>query len=229
MKKRFDIVTIFPDVCTPYAGESILGLAQKKKLIEVQAHDLRKYSADKKHTRVDDKPFGGGPGMVMQVEPFDRAIRKIRTRSKKAKTRVIVTSASGKRFTQQDVVRLAKYDQLIFLCGRYEGIDHRVEKHFADESLSIGDYVLTGGELPALVMIDAIARLVPGVLGKAESLKMESHTIEGTLEYPQYTRPEIYELKKGLRKKKLRVPDVLLSGDHKKIGVWRQEQSKKRS
>jgi len=145
MKKRFDIVTIFPDVCTPYAGESILGRAQKKKLIEVQAHDLRKYSADKKHTRVDDKPFGGGPGMVMQVEPFDRAIRKIRTRSKKAKTRVIVTSASGKRFTQQDVVRLAKYDQLIFLCGRYEGIDHRVEKHFADESLSIGDYVLAHG------------------------------------------------------------------------------------
>jgi len=226
MKKRFDILTIFPNVCTPYTSESILGRAQKNKLIEVKSHDLREYSKDK-HRKVDDKPFGGGPGMVMQIEPFDRALKKIKTKSKKAKTRVIVTSASGKRFSQKDAKRLAKYDQLIFLAGRYEGIDHRVEQHLADEALSIGDFVLTGGELPALVMIDSIARMVPGVLGKAESLEMESHTTEGVLEYPQYTRPETYELKKGLRKKKLTVPEVLLSGDHKKIEAWRSEQTKK--
>lgn len=225
MKKRFDIITIFPNVCTPYASESILGRAQKAKLIEITAHDLRAYSTDKKHQRVDDKPFGGGPGMVMQVEPFDRALRKIRARSKKAKTRVILTSASGKRFTQEDARRLAKYDQLIFLCGRYEGVDHRVEEHLAQEALSIGDYVLTGGELPALVMVDAIARMVPGVLGSAESLETESHTTEGVLEHPHYTRPEVYALKQGARKKNLPVPEVLLSGHHDQIARWRQKQT----
>lgn len=227
MKKRFDIVTIFPDMCSTYTDESILGRAQKKNLIDVRSHDLREHSKDK-HRKVDDKPFGGGPGMIMQVEPFDRALKKIRTRSKKAKVHVILTSASGKRFTQTDAKRLAKYDQLIFLCGRYEGVDHRVEEHLADEALSIGDFVLTGGELPALVMTDAIARMVPGVLGSAASLEMESHTEEGVLEYPQYTRPEVYETRKGLRKKKLSVPEVLLSGDHKKIKKWREEESKKK-
>ncbi len=229
MKKRFDILTIFPNVCTPYTSESILGRAQKNKLIEIKAHDLREYSKDK-HRKVDDKPFGGGPGMVMQVEPFDRALKKIKTKSKKAKTRVIVTSASGKRFTQKDAKRLAKYDQLIFLAGRYEGIDHRVEEHLADEALSIGDFVLTGGELPALVMIDSIARMVPGVLGKAESLEMESHTTEGLLEYPQYTRPEKYKFIKKMENGKWKVgkvPDVLLSGDHKKIEEWRSDQTQK--
>ena len=128
-----------------------------------------------------------------------------------------MTSAAGKRFTQKDAKRLAKYDQVVFLCGRYEGIDARVEKHLADESLSIGDYVLTGGELPALVMSDAIARMVPGVLGKAESLETESHTVEGVLEYPQYTKPEKYG--------RWKVPEVLLSGDHKKIEEWRKNNS----
>ncbi len=226
MKKRFDIITIFPNVCTPYVNESILGRAQKKKLIEVRTHDLRDYSTDKKHARVDDKPFGGGPGMVMQVEPFDMALRKIRSRSKKAKTRVILTSAGGKRFTQEDAKRLAKYDQLIFLCGRYEGVDHRVEEHLADESISIGDYVLTGGELPALVMMDAVARMIPNVLGSAESLEMESHTTKGTLEYPHYTRPEIYTTQLGRAKKHLPVPEVLLSGHHDNIARWRQKQTK---
>ena len=225
MKKRFDILTIFPGVCTPYTDESILGRAQKNKLIQIKAHDLRTYSKDK-HRKVDDKPFGGGPGMVMQVEPFDRALKKVRTKSKRAKIRVIITSASGKRFTQKDAKRLANYDQLIFLAGRYEGIDHRVEKHLADEALSIGDFVLTGGELPSLVMIDAIARMIPGILGKAESLDMESHTTEGMLEHPQYTRPEVYEMNIKGKKRKLNVPDVLLSGDHKKIEAWREEQSK---
>ncbi len=221
--KRFDIITLFPEACEPYTSASILGRAQKNKLIDVRTHQLREYSVDKKHQRVDDKPYGGGPGMVMQVEPFDRAIKKIKKKKVKGKrkeeTRVILTSASGKRFTQADARRLAKYDQLIFLCGRYEGIDARVEEHLVDESLSIGDYVLTGGELPSLVMIDAIARMIPGVLGQEASLDQESHTMEGVLEYPQYTKPEVY--------KKWKVPEVLLSGDHKKIAEWRRASQKK--
>lgn len=214
--KRFDILTLFPEVCLPYMQASILGRAQKQKLIALKAHQLRDFSSDKKHGRVDDSPYGGGPGMVMAVEPFDRAIKKIK---KGKKARVILTSAAGKRFTQGDAKRLTKYDQLIFLCGRYEGVDARVEEHLADEALSIGDYVLTGGELPALVMIDAIARLLPGVLGKAASLEQESHTQKGLLEYPQYTKPEVY--------KKWRVPKVLISGDHKKIAQWRLKNQRK--
>lgn len=214
MKKivQFDVLSIFPEMIDGYARESILGRAQKKKLINVSAHDLRDFTDDK-HRTVDDTPYGGGAGMVMKVEPFDRAVRSVSRRFKKR--RVIMTAASGKRFVQQDAVRLANYDQLIFLCGRYEGIDYRVQEHVADEVLSIGDYVLTGGELPALVMIDAIARMIPGVLGSVESLEMESHTEEGVLEYPQFTKPEIY--------KKWSVPEVLLSGDHKKIEKWRHE------
>jgi tRNA (guanine37-N1)-methyltransferase len=216
--RQFDIITIFPDTIDSYASESILGRAQKKKLIKIKAHDLRDWASDK-HRTVDDTPYGGGPGMVMKVEPFEKAVKKVKKRLKK--TRVIMTAASGKPFTQKDAKRLAKYDQLIFLCGRYEGIDARVEEKIADEVFSIGNYVLTGGELPALTMTDAIARMIPGVLGSKESLDMESHSKEGILEYPQYTKPEVY--------KNWKVPKVLLSGDHKKIAEWRSEQSKKRS
>lgn len=217
-QKRFDVITIFPEVVEPYVGASILGRAQKAKLIEVRVHNLRDWTSDKHH-KVDDTPYGGGAGMVMKVEPFERAVRAVAAgfslRSRKKKVRVIVTAASGKTFTQADAKRLAKYDQLIFLCGRYEGIDHRVTEHIADEALSIGNYVLTGGELPAMVMIDAIARLVPGVIEEA-SLEHESHDEEGYREYPQYTKPEGY---KGWK-----VPEVLLSGDHKKIEEWRQRE-----
>lgn len=216
-KLQFDIITIFPGMIDAYAGASILGRAQKNDLISITSHDLRAYTKDK-HRTVDDTPYGGGPGMVMKVEPIEKAVKKVKKRLKK--TRVIMTAASGKMFTQKDAKRLAKYDQLIFICGRYEGIDARVEDQIADESLSIGEYVLTGGELPALVMTDAIARMVPGVLGKKESLEMESHEEEGVLEYPQYTKPEVY--------KKWSVPEVLLSGDHKKIEEWRKKQSKAR-
>ena len=208
---RFDVITIFPEVVAPYAEASILGRAQKKKLIRIKAHDLRKFTDDR-HKTVDDTPYGGGAGMVMKVEPFDRAVKKISKRSKK--TRVILTAASGKTFTQEDAKRLAEYDQLIFLCGRYEGVDHRVQEHIADETLSIGNYVLTGGELPALVMIDAISRMVPGVV-QDPSLEIESHSQEGYLEHPQYTKPELYN--------EWEVPKVLLSGDHKKIQEWREE------
>jgi len=209
-------------------------------LIKIQSHDLRTYSNDR-HQKVDDTPYGGGPGMVMKVEPFDRAINKIKRKSSKAakkqSSRVILTAANGKTFTQADAKRLAKYDQVIFLCGRYEGIDHRVEEHLVDETFSIGNYVLTGGELPALVMTDAIARNIKGVLGKEASLEKESHTEEGYLEYPQYTKPEVYIKKmtkatKGKQRQlkgEWRVPEVLLSGDHKKIETWREEQSKKRN
>ncbi len=214
--RRYDVLTIFPNMISGYASESILGRAREKKLIAVAAHDLRDWAEDK-HRRVDDTPYGGGPGMVMKVDVFERAVKAVRRKGGKA--RVILTSASGKKFTQKDAKRLARYDQVIFLCGRYEGVDARVEEHVADEAFSIGDYVLTGGELPALVMIDAAARHVPGVLGAKESLAEESHAEEGVLEYPQYTKPPVY--------KKWSVPDVLMGGDHKKIETWRKEHSKR--
>ncbi len=230
--KRYDVITIFPEVIAPYAEASILGKAQKKKLLKIEGHDLRKYSKDK-HKKVDDTPYGGGAGMVMTVQPFEEAVKAIRRRdgsatrlyrllrgTKSKGSRVILTSASGRRFTQADAKRLAEYDQVIFLCGRYEGVDYRVEEAIADEALSIGDYVLTGGELPALVMIDAIARNLPGVLGNAETLIEESHGAEGSLEYPQYTKPEVYRFKD---KQTLVVPPILLSGNHKDIEKWRKE------
>jgi tRNA (guanine37-N1)-methyltransferase len=221
---QFEAVTIFPDMFEDYMGASILGRAQKKKLISFQAHDLRAWTHDR-HRTVDDKPFGGGPGMLMKPQPFLEALVALGVRKKKdgrpsakaKKTRVIVTAANGKQFTHKDAVRLSKYDRLIFLCGRYEGIDQRVINRLADESFTIGPYILTGGELPAMVMIDAISRHVPGVLGEAKSLSEESWT-DGTGEYPQYTRPDIWL---GMK-----VPPVLLSGDHKKIADWRKGKMK---
>lgn len=235
--KTYHIVSIFPETITPYVDASILGRAQKKKLAKIVAHDLRKYSKSR-HRKVDDTPYGGGAGMVMSVQPFDAAVKAIRRdgplgRLRKKKVRVVLTSASGKKFTQDDAVRLASYDSVIFLCGRYEGVDHRVEEFVADEALSIGDYVLTGGELPAMVMTDAIVRLIPGVLGNAETLSEESHNAEGGLEYPQYTKPEVYPqvVTVGGKRKKIgrEVPAVLLSGDHGKIAAWRKEQGKART
>lgn len=229
--KKFHIVTIFPDVIAPYVEASILGRAQVKKLAKITAHDLREYS-DNKHRKVDDSPYGGGAGMVMTVQPFDAAVKAIRRdgplgRLRKKNVRVILTAASGKRFTQADAKRLSQYDELVFLCGRYEGVDYRVEQELADESLSIGDYVLTGGELPALVMTDAVVRLIPGVLGNVETLSEESHDEAGFLEYPQYTKPEVYVMKEGRKSKKLSVPGVLLSGNHELIKKWRAEQARK--
>lgn len=226
--KVFHIVTIFPEVVGPYAEASILGRAQAKKLVKIEAHNLREYTVDK-HRKVDDTPYGGGAGMVMTVQPFDAAVKALKKKAGKKKTRVVLTAASGKRFTQGDAKRLSEYDEVIFLCGRYEGVDHRVEEVIADESLSIGDYVLTGGELPALVMTDAIVRLIPGVLGNAETLREESHGEDGFLEYPQYTKPEVYAMRVGRKTVKMAVPDVLLSGDHEKIATWRRAQAKERT
>lgn len=219
---RIDVLTLFPDMFPGYVDASILGRANKQKLLDVRVHQLRAWTHDRHHT-VDDKPFGGGPGMVMKIPPFHEALVSLGLRSKKTgrrtlktkKTRVILTAASGKAFTHADAIRLSKYDRLVFLCGRYEGIDQRVADRLADESFRIGEYVLTGGELPALVMLDAIARHRPGVLGKEASLEEESWAGPDGGEYPQYTRPETYL---GMS-----VPDILLSGDHKKIREWRRD------
>ncbi len=185
---RFDILTIFPRMFAGYFGESIIKRAAERGLLDIRVHDLRGW-AEGRHRKVDDKPFGGGPGMVMAVGPFCRALKELGKKNPK-KTRVILLSAKGRTFNHKQAVRLAKYDRLILLCGRYEGVDERVALNLADEELSIGDYVLTGGELPAMVVVDAVARQVPGVLGKTESLAQESHAEEGVTEYPQYTRPE---------------------------------------
>lgn len=214
---RIDILTIFPEMFSGYFSESIIKRAIERGLLDIRAHDLRAWSRDKHH-KVDDKPYGGGPGMVMKVEPFDRALKALKANGRG--TRVILMSAKGKTFSQKDAKRLAKYRRLILLCGRYEGVDERVAKNLADEEISIGNYVLTGGELPAMVISDAVSRHVPGVLGKAESLKEESHDAEGLTEYPQYTRPDDYSPAKG---KHWRVPKELLSGDHAKIAEWRKK------
>lgn len=225
---RFDIITIFPSMFDSYFSESILKRAQNKKIISVKVHNLRNYTKDK-HRNVDDTPYGGGAGMVMSVQPFFDAVNAVKKDKsflkklsslvgKKPKVRTILFSAKGKRFTQKDVVRLSKYDQLIMLCGRYEGVDERVAENIADEEISIGDFVLTGGELPAMLVVDSVSRLLPGVLGNEQSAVIESHSEEGYLEFPQYTKPEDF---KGWK-----VPDVLLSGHHSKIEKWRLGKTK---
>lgn len=227
---QVDIVTIFPELVEPYLRGSILGRGQKAGALALRAHQLRQWTDDR-HQTVDDRPFGGGPGMVMKVEPFHRALIDLKVRKKDGsptaaakKTRVLLTSAKGTPFSQQEAMRLARYDRLIFLCGRYEGVDERLVEHLVDEEISVGPYVLTGGELAALIVTDAVARLRPGVLGKQESLAQESHTEEGILEYPQYTRPEVYKVGKA----EWRIPEILMSGDHKKIEMWRRGMMKKR-
>jgi tRNA (guanine37-N1)-methyltransferase len=211
---RFDFLTIFPGVFSGYLDESILGRAQKTKKVVFETHDLRDYSSDK-HRTVDDRPYGGGVGMVMKVEPIYKALKSI---PKKKKRRVLLMSAKGKIFTQADAKRLTKYDQIVIICPRYEGVDERVIE-YVDEEVSIGQFVLTGGELPAMMIADAVTRLLPGVLGKDESSQDESHSINGQLEYPQYTRPETF--------RKKTVPKELLSGNHKDISAWRNAQRKK--
>lgn len=215
--KRFDIISIFPQSLDSYFGTSILKRAQGAKLIKIQTHDLRKWTTDKHH-KVDDRVYGGGAGMVMKVEPIYRALKALKPNKK---TRVILLAANGKQFTQKDTQRLVKYERLVFICGRYEGVDARVEK-FIDEKISIGNYVVTGGELPAAIIIDAVSRLVPGVVGKEESVANESFSDGGNLEHPHYTRPEVFVV----GGKKYRVPKVLLGGNHKSITAWRRSKSK---
>ncbi len=207
----FHIITLFPETLEKYLHASILGRAEKKKIIGFDLVDLRRFG-EGKHKKVDDRAYGGGPGMVLKVEPIAKAVKKIETkikRSAKKKTRVILFSTRGKVFDQKAAGRLRKYDHLVFICWRYEGVDERVAEYIADEEISVGDFVLSGGELPALIVTDAVSRLIPGVLGKTESLE----DIKGS--YPVYSKPEVYG--------KYKVPKVLLSGDHKKIEEWRKK------
>ncbi|MDP2736056.1 MAG: tRNA (guanosine(37)-N1)-methyltransferase TrmD [bacterium] len=219
---RFDVVTIFPELFEPFSKESLLAKGAQKKLLKIEAHDLRKWAKDK-HRSVDDKPFGGGLGMVLKVEPAWRAVSKLKRKGKKVKT--ILFTPRGKKFDQKTAYELSKLDQLIFICARYEGADERIAKHVADLELSVGDYVLMGGEVPAMAVIEAVSRLIPGVVGKPRFLKerLPKGRKKGFLEYPDYTRPEVFEPKKGT---KWRVPKVLVSGDHRKIEEWRAKHGK---
>jgi len=230
---RFDVLTIFPDVFVPYLNESMLKRAQEKRLVKVGIHNLRRWTQDI-HKTVDDRPFGGGAGMVMKVEPIFKAVAALKDvirQASKVKSRIVLFAAKGKQFDQRAAERFKKFKHLVLICGRYEGVDERVAKYIADEEISIGPYVLTGGELPAMIVIDAVTRLIPGVLGNKESLKEESFSFEEARqpptfgqrwggEYPHYTRPEVFSPD---GKKRWRVPKVLLSGDHKKIEEWRKK------
>lgn len=239
---RIDIVTIFPQMFRGPLDESILKRAQNKSLVNIHIHDLRQWATDK-HKSVDNSPYGGGPGMVMMIEPLYKAVQDLKITSRTVlsvqgqsltKPRVILMTPQGKTFNQKKAKELSELDRLIFICGHYEGVDERVREHLVDEEISIGDYVLTGGELPTMVVIDSVVRLIPGVLGKEASLEEESFSIQETrnkkptrqaqgkqetmlLEYPHYTRPEEF---KGWK-----VPDVLLSGNHAEINKWRKEQA----
>lgn len=205
---RFDLLTLHPSMCTTPLNHSILGRAQQAGLVTIHVHDLREWTDDK-HRTADDTPYGGGAGMVMRVDVVDRGIEAVRTEG----ARVVLMDPAGRPFEQRDAARLATYDQLVLVCGHYEGVDARVREYLVDEAISIGDFVLTGGELPAMVVTDAVARLLPSVLGNSESTALESFS-EGVLEAPQYTRPREY---KGMG-----VPDVLVSGHHAKIDAWRR-------
>lgn len=235
---KFHILTIFPEILDSYISKGMLRIAQEKKIIKIKTHDIRKWSTNPQKN-VDDKPYGGGPGQVLMVEPVAKAVKDVKKKKCKdeKKRKVILLSAKGKRWNQQMAKRYAKLDEVIFICPRYEGHDERIKK-FVDEEVSIGEFVLTGGELGAAVIIDSVSRLLPGVLGKKESLTEESHSTPGYLEYPQYTRPEIFTYKQSATSKsstnqpinkstkQLKVPNVLLSGDHKKIKEWREKQGK---
>lgn len=228
---KVNIVTIFPGLFGGFLSESLLARAQKKRLLTIKTHDLRKWTNDR-HKTVDDRPYGGGAGMVLKIQPIYDAVEslksKIKNQNVKFKSRTILLSAKGKTFTQKDARRLSKYDQLIFVCGRYEGVDERVAKYVADEEISIGNYVLFGGEVASMVVVEAVSRLIPGVVQKEESIKNESFSDKEAKvkEYPQYTRPEVFVPKTSIKGKKWKVPDVLLSGNHKKIDEWRKKQSK---
>ena len=227
----FNILTIFPSIFDSYFNEGMLKRGQKNGIFNINIHNLRDWTNDK-HKTVDDAPYGGGAGMVMKVEPIYKALNTLVLGVKKNKnnidsrflipdSKIILLSAKGKRWNQQLAKKYAKLENITLICGRYEGVDERIKK-FIDEEVSIGDYVLTGGELGAMVIVDSVARLLPGVLGNKESAKDESHSEKGVLEYPQYTRPEEFIVEE----KKMKVPKVLLSGNHAEIEKWRKAHKK---
>lgn len=212
---KFDVLTLFPDLITDFFKSGIPSKALEKKLAVVRAVNIRDY-AEGKSKIVDDTPFGGGPGMVMKIDPIYRAVLSLQDETKqsneKLKSKIIVTSVRGKKFNHKKAKEYAKLDQLIFICGRYDGIDERVTTYIADEEISVGDFVLQGGELSALMIIEAVMRFIPGVIGNPQS--------PDKLLGPQYTKPAVFSPKKGVEWK---APEVLLSGDHKKIAEWRKE------
>jgi tRNA (guanine37-N1)-methyltransferase len=211
---RFDIVTIFPRMIEAALAEGILARAIQRELLTVRAKDLREFTDDR-HRSVDDVPYGGGPGMVLKPEPLFRAVESI-GKDSGAPQAVVLVSPQGRRFSQAEAARLAGLDRVVILCGRYEGIDDRVREHLATDELSIGDYVLSGGELPALVIVDAVARLIPGVVGDEDSVAGDSFS-RGLLDFPHFTRPADF--------RSWKVPDVLVSGHHAEIRKWRKRQA----
>jgi len=218
MSFRFDIITLFPELVEGYLSGSMLGRAQSAGIIEVGYTNPRDFTEDR-HRSVDDAPFGGGAGMVMMPEPLCRAVEDVRT--KQSPERVVLLSPAGTKLTQSHVQRFAGYSGLALVCGRYEGVDERVAEHVIDEEVSVGDYVLTGGELGAMIMVDAISRMLDGVLGNPDGSSEESFTHSPLLEYPQYTRPRQW---RGHD-----VPPILLTGDHAAIKAWRQKERVERT
>ena len=212
---RIDILSLFPEMFDGVFGCSITKRAIEKNILDIQITNPRDFAFNK-HNQVDDTAYGGGAGMVMKPEPLFRAVEDVKAKTQIENSKVILMCPTGKVFTQEKAKELANFDQLIFICGHYEGFDNRVVQNLADEVISIGDYVLTGGELPAMVVIDAVSRMLPGVLGSGESAPTDSF-YEGLLEFPQYTRPREYE---GMT-----VPEILLSGNHARICAWRRQQS----
>lgn len=216
---RFDIFTILPEVFPPYLESSILQRARQRELIDIRIHNVRDYTHDKHHT-TDDTPYGGGGGMVMKPEPIFEAVESVLgplpASRQQMPVPIILLTPQGRVFNQRVAEELSQYERIALICGRYEGVDERIREHLVTDEISIGDYVLTGGELPALVMIDALSRLIPGVLGDPDGAQDDSHSM-GLLEYPHYTRPPEF---RGWS-----VPEVLLSGDHGKIERWRREQA----
>lgn len=210
---KIDIITIFPEMFEEVFSTSIIGRATGTGLVDIKVHNLRDWSSDN-YKSVDDRPFGGGAGMVMRVDIVDKALNDLRTPNSK----VILMDTKGETYSQKEADVLKQEEHLIFIAPHFEGIDHRVHDHLADRIYSIGNYVLSGGELPVMVVVDSIIRLIPGALGNPESLSEESFSVEYPVEYPQYTRPAEY---KGWS-----VPDILLSGDHKKIAEWRKKGGK---
>jgi tRNA (guanine37-N1)-methyltransferase len=216
---RFDVLTLFPDIFQGYLTQSILKLALARGLVEINLWNLRDW-AQGKHKSVDDRPFGGGPGMVLMPGPVYAAVEDVQRKAPEP-ARLVLLMPAGQRLTQTLVRELAGQPRLLLLCGRYEGFDERIRLGLRPQEVSIGDFICNGGEVPAMVLIDAVIRYVPGVLGDAASVAEESHSEPGLLEYPQYTRPRIF---RGMA-----VPDVLLSGDHQAVARWRREQSEARS
>lgn len=205
-----DIITLFPEMFTGPFDQSIVKRARDKSQVKINLHNLRQWAIDERGT-VDDRPYGGGVGMVLRIEPVNEAIKNIKSQS--LNTKVVLLDARGEEFTQNKAKVYSQLDQLILICGHYEGVDERIKEHLVDESISIGKYVLTGGEIPAMAITDAVTRLIPGVLEKPEATEIESFSQANNLEFPQYTRPEEFN---GWK-----VPKVLLSGNHEEIRKWR--------